>query len=132
MTKLLSREKFEEVVLERFHGQCCFCSKPAIDAHHIFDRKLYEDGGYYEENGAPVCEKHHWDCETTKITVGEVQQANFITFLLIPPQLDPALVYDKWGNQVVSEFHRRPGPLADDTGCLRALRLGGFIGYLYS
>lgn len=34
---------------------CVFCKKPATEVHHILDRKLFDDGGYYENNGASVC-----------------------------------------------------------------------------
>lgn len=87
--------------------------------------------GYYEENGAPVCETHHWDCETTKISVEEVRLKNGIVNAVLPPDFEQGLVYNKWGNQIVDEYHRIPGPLGTDLGCIRALTRGGYIGYLY-
>ena len=32
-----------------------------VDAHHIMDRRLWKDGGYYLSNGAALCSKHHLD-----------------------------------------------------------------------
>ena len=39
----------------RAHGRCVLCDAVAVDAHHVLDRKLYPDGGYYLGNGAAVC-----------------------------------------------------------------------------
>ena len=62
---LLNRENFKKFGFLRTGGMCCFpgCCQCAVDAHHIMDRKLWSDGGYYLSNCAPVCEKHHLDCE---------------------------------------------------------------------
>lgn len=46
---------------------------------HIIERKLFDDGGYYLNNAASVCEKHHIECEKTLITVEEVYKAAKIT-----------------------------------------------------
>ena len=64
-TNLLSRADFKKYGFVRTSGKCCIpgCSCDATDAHHIMDRSLWTDGGYYLFNCAPVCEKHHIDCE---------------------------------------------------------------------
>ena len=68
--KLLTREEFKKQVFSRTKGKCCVpgCTCDAVDAHHIMDRKLWNDGGYYLSNGAALCEKHHWDAEKGIIT----------------------------------------------------------------
>lgn len=68
--KLLTREEFKKQVFTRTNGKCCVpgCTCDAVDAHHIMDRKLWNDGGYYLSNGAALCEKHHWDAEKGIIT----------------------------------------------------------------
>jgi hypothetical protein len=68
--KLLTREEFKKQVFARTNGKCCVpgCTCDAVDAHHIMDRKLWNDGGYYLSNGAALCEKHHWDAEKGIIT----------------------------------------------------------------
>ena len=73
---LLSRKDFKNLGLLRFNGMCCFpeCSEQAVDAHHIMDRKLWKNGGYYLSNCAPVCEKHHIECEKGRYTPYEVMQ----------------------------------------------------------
>ena len=68
--KLLTREEFKKQVFARTNGKCCVpdCSCDAVDAHHIMDRKLWNDGGYYLSNGAALCSEHHLDAEIGKIT----------------------------------------------------------------
>lgn len=48
---LLSRDQFRELTFERDKHTCVFCDKPAQDAHHIIERRLWSDGGYYLDNG---------------------------------------------------------------------------------
>lgn len=62
---LHTREKFKELGFLRTKKKCCIpgCTCDADDAHHIMDRKLWSDSGYYLFNCAPVCYKHHIDCE---------------------------------------------------------------------
>jgi hypothetical protein len=68
--KLLTREEFKKQVFSRTNGKCCVpgCTCDAVDAHHIMDRKLWKDGGYYVSNGAALCSKHHLDAEQGRIT----------------------------------------------------------------
>ena len=109
--KLLSREQFKELVFKRDKYKCIFCDKPAVDAHHIMDRKLWTDGGYYLFNGASVCEEHHWAVERTDISVQEVWAKCGITEPCLPPHLDPTLNYDKWGNIMLDNGMRKPGEM---------------------
>jgi len=57
----MRRSKFRETVFERDNHNCIVpaCSKDAVDAHHIIERKLWYDGGYITPNGASVCNQHH-------------------------------------------------------------------------
>ena len=125
---LLSREQFVAKVFARSNGRCAFCAKKAVNAHHILERKLFEDGGYYLANGIAVCEAHHWACETTRITVKEALFAIGQPKALLPKGWDPLADYDKWGNKLRSDGLREAGPLFDDTGCRKALAAGGFLG----
>lgn len=67
---LLTREEFKKQVFAKTNGKCCVpgCDCDAVDAHHIMDRKLWNDGGYYLSNGAALCSKHHLDAEQGRIT----------------------------------------------------------------
>lgn len=127
---LLSRSDFKDQVFARSKGLCVLCGAPAVDAHHILDRKLYPDGGYYLSNGAAVCAPCHLDCEHTRVSVEQVRQAAGIPNPVLPPGLDPTALYDKWGNRLWPSGLRSAGPLASDDGMRRALAAGGVLGFL--
>lgn len=55
MNILLTREDFKKIVFERDKHKCVVCGQPAVDAHHIIDRALWTDGGYYLDNGVSLC-----------------------------------------------------------------------------
>lgn len=107
---LLTRDQFREQVLARKNGQCCFCGEKAVDAHHIVERKLWGDGGYYLANGAQVCADHHMACETTEISTEEVRKACGITDVLLPAHFEVGS-YDKWGNPVLPNGQRLRGEM---------------------
>lgn len=73
--ELLDRKCLSEVVFSTANGRCVFCTAPAVDAHHMLERKFFIDGDYDAGNGVAVCEDHHCQCETTKLTVEEVRRA---------------------------------------------------------
>src|ERR1700680_4446057 len=110
---LLGRETFKVVVFTRAGGTCVFCTQEAVDAHHILERKLFPDGGYYSGNGAAVCGPHHWKCETTELDVESVRLAAGITKLVLPPSFDSTRRYDKWGNEMRQDGLLIAGPLVD-------------------
>lgn len=122
---LLSRDEFKAAVFERSGGRCVLCGGPAVDAHHILDRKLFHDGGYYLSNGAAVCEDDHWRCETTELSVEHVRKAAGILDWTLPAGMPRDKTYDKWGNIVLEQGMLLAGPLAEDDGCRRALNRGG-------
>jgi len=120
--KLLDRSLFRESVFERDGHQCVFCESPAVDAHHILDRALWPDGGYYLDNGASVCETHHLECEKTNISVEQVREAAGITNVILPPQLSRDEKYDKWGNQILNNGTRIKGPMFRNEGTQKMLK----------
>lgn len=124
MDILLTRDAFREAVFARDNNTCVFCEQKAVDAHHILERRLWIDGGYYISNGASVCEQHHWDCETTNITVEEVRIAAGITRKVIPNHLYDDHIYDKWGNPVLPNDQRLIGELFHDESVQKVLALG--------
>lgn len=109
--KLLSREKFNELTFKRDKYKCVFCDNNKIVAHHIIERKLFSDGGYYIDNSASVCDEHHWAVEKTDISVEDVRKACGITNILLPEGFDSSKEYDKWGNVILPDGMREPGPL---------------------
>ncbi len=127
---LLTREAFKEQVFARSKHRCVFCAAPAVDAHHILERKLFDDGGYYLDNGAAVCEADHWRCETTELSLEDVRRACGIVRPVVPVGTPEDAILDKWGNRVWPSGMRSWGPLEHDTGARKALAQGGFLGFM--
>lgn len=125
--KLLTRDQFREGVFLRDGHKCVFCDKPGKDAHHILERRLWPDGGYYESNGATVCEEHHLACERTTISVEDVRHAASITKILVPPHFYDDHIYDKWGNPVLEDGRRGKGELFFDASVQKVLAEGGVL-----
>jgi hypothetical protein len=125
--KLLSRDDFREGVFKRDNYKCVFCDNPAQDAHHILERRLWTDGGYYLDNGASVCGEHHIKCETTEISVEDVRLACGIMKPIIPDHLYDDQVYDKWGNPVMANKTRLRGELFFDESVQKILGQGGVL-----
>lgn len=123
---LLSRDDFREGVLARDGHKCVLCGQPAQDAHHIIERRLWSDGGYYLDNGASVCGPCHIKCETTEISVEEVREAAKVE-KCIPHHFypDPEIVYDKWGNIILPNKTRMMGELFHDESVQKILAQGG-------
>lgn len=112
--KLLTRDQFREGVFARDKNKCVLCGEPAQDAHHILERRLWSNGGYFIENGASVCGECHMKCETTEISVEDVRHAAGITKIVVPDHLYPDQPYDKWGNPVLPNGQRARGELFFD------------------
>ncbi len=127
MAILLSRDDFREGVLARDGHKCVICGEPAVDAHHIIERRLFPDGGYYLENGASVCARHHWQCEMTTISVERVREACGILKPVLPPHLYDDQIYDKWGNIVMPNGRRLKGELFFDESVQKVLDEGGAL-----
>ena len=125
---LLTRDQFRNAVFKRDGHKCVFCKEPAVDAHHILERRLWPDGGYYLSNGASVCEKHHLECEMTTKSVEFVREAAGIKTITLPPHLYPDQPYDKWGNPVLPDGRRLKGELYGDPSIMKILAKGGVLG----
>ena len=128
MDKLLTRDEFREQVFKRDNYTCVFCKNAAQDAHHIIERRLWTDSGYYLNNGASVCGEHHLECERTTISVEQVRDACKITKAIIPDHLYDDQIYDKWGNIVLPNGQRTKGELFYDASVQKVLRDGGVLG----
>lgn len=118
---LLTRDKFREAVFARDDYKCVVCKDPAADAHHIIERRLWPDGGYYLDNGASVCEYCHLACESTQFSVEDIRLAAGITKIIVPPHLYPDQRYDKWGNPILINGTRLKGELYFDEGVQKIL-----------
>jgi hypothetical protein len=126
---LLTREAFTEAVLARSGGTCVICGMPAVDAHHIMERRLFPDGGYYLGNGAALCEEHHLAAEMTILSVEEIRKACGIPEAkkVLPPAYYPDEQYDKCGNVIMNSGFRMRGELFDDPSVRKILGQGGVL-----
>ena len=98
MNILLTRDAFRETVFARDGHKCVICKKPGVDAHHILDRKLFDDGGYYLDNGATLCSDCHIEAEKNMLTVEQIRTAAGIKNIILPIGYIQGVIYDKWGN----------------------------------
>lgn len=111
---LLERKEFKKEVFSRDNHKCVICDKKAQDAHHIIERRLWPDGGYYLDNGAALCGECHLGAEQTWISVEDLRIAANITKKAVPPHLYPDHRYDKWGNHILPDGTRTKGELFFD------------------
>jgi hypothetical protein len=125
--QLLTRTQFREEVFSRDNHKCVICKEPAQDAHHILERRLWPDGGYYLSNGASLCGKHHIQAETTEISCEEIREAAGIAKVLLPPHLYGDTRYTKWADIILSENIRTPGELFQDESVQKILNQGGML-----
>ena len=124
---LQSRDDFRSAVFARDGHECVFCGAPAVDAHHILERRLWPDGGYYLDNGASVCAEHHIGCEQTIISVEDVRRACGISRIVVPPHLYADQPCDKWGNPLLSGGRRLKGELFHDESVQKVLKGAGVL-----
>jgi len=65
---MLTRDAFREAVFKRDNYKCVLCNKPAKDAHHIIERRLWIGGGYFVNNGASLCHGCHLLAKQTEMS----------------------------------------------------------------
>ena len=85
LSVLISKNEFKNQVLQSLNGKCACCNDKAVDAYHILDRSLWDDGGYYKNNGAPLCLAHHLQCENTIISPKELRKFCGTSSVIPPP-----------------------------------------------
>ena len=124
---LLERDRFREGVFARDGHRCVLCKAPAQDAHHILERRLWPDGGYYLDNGASLCGRCHIMAEQTTIDCQTIRNLAGITTILLPPHLYRDQEYDKWGNPVLANGTRLKGDLYHDESVQKILASGGVL-----
>jgi hypothetical protein len=108
---LLSRDAFREAVFARDRRRCVVCRGPAQDAHHLLERRLFADGGYWLDNGVSLCSAHHREAEATTLSCESLRAAAGIERVVLPPHLYPERRYDKWGDPVRADGLRLRGEL---------------------
>src|SRR5208337_195186 len=118
---LLTRDEFREGVFARDRHRCVNCGKAGVDAHHIIERRLFPDGGYYLDNGVTLCADCHLAAEATLISCETLRFQAGIPTVILPPHFFFGL-YDKWGNATLPNGMRMYGELFDEEPVQKALR----------
>jgi hypothetical protein len=126
--QLLTRDQFREGVFIRDGHKCVVCGNLADDAHHIIERRLFPDGGYYLDNGASLCAQHHIEAEQTTLSCDLLRIAAGIGKVVLPPHLYGDISYDKWGNPIMENGLRLKGELFEDESVQKILAQGGVLG----
>lgn len=132
MTKLLTRNQFRELVFLRDNYRCVICGADGMDAHHIMERRLFADGGYYLDNGATLCSEHHLKTESTELSCEEIRELAHIDTVVLPEHLYVDERWDKWGNMILPNGSRMRGELFYDESVQKILKpvLGQFTKYV--
>ena len=102
-TKLLTRDEFRGGVFVRDNHTCVVpdCNKGAVDTHHIIERGLWDDGGYYLSNGTSLCEEHHKLAEIDKILPRTLRRYCGINEITVPKHMSKNKEYTKWGVELL-------------------------------
>ena len=124
---LLDRNKFRTSVFKRDNFKCIICGKEAKDAHHILERRLFADEGYYINNGVSLCTEHHVEAEMTILSCEELRRKANIQTVILPPHLYKDEIYDKWGNIILPNGNRLRGELFFDESVQKILRAGNML-----
>lgn len=122
--KLLTRDEFRRQVFDRDRNRCVICGGAAQDAHHILERRLFDNGGYFLSNGAALCSDHHIQAEETKLSVEVIRERAGITAPALPGHFYPDEKYDKWGNIILPTGRRTKGELFRDPSVQKILAQG--------
>lgn len=126
--RLLTRDEFREAVFQRDRHRCVVCGQAAVDAHHIMERRLFPNGGYFLENGASLCSDCHIAAEQTTFSCELIRDKAGIGLVVLPPHLEADQKYDKWGNPILPNGTRMRGELFFDESVQKVLSRGGVLG----
>ena len=112
----MSRDQFRKQTFERDNYKCLFCDCTSnLDAHHIIERRLWtsenELGGYFISNGATLCQIHHLEAEMTTLSCEDIRERAGIEKVIIPEDMYADHQYTKWGDVILLDGRRMPGPL---------------------
>lgn len=122
MEELLSRDDFRNGVFARDKYRCVACGAPAQDAHHVVERRLFSNGGYFLDNGASVCGDCHLKAESTVLSCDELREKAGIKKVVIPDHFYEDQPIDKWGNPILPNGQRLKGELFDDESVQKVIK----------
>lgn len=127
---LLSRDEFRSFCLERDKHQCVICGeKKELSVHHIIERRLFDDGGYYRSNGATLCEEHHLAAENTTLSCESIRIAAKIVNIILPDHFYTGQRYTKWGDPILDNNMRMAGELFHEESVQRILSQGNVLSF---
>ena len=126
---LLTPDEFRDRALARRAGLCCVpgCGAQAQAAHRLLDGRLWPDGGYYLDNGVPLCNKHQDEAASTALPVEQLRSWCGIQAPVLPPQFEEGERLDAWGNPVLPSGQRLRGELFLEPDVQDHLARGGFL-----
>lgn len=128
--ELLTRDEFRNHCLERDKHCCVFpgCNVTEnLSVHHIIERRLFHDGGYWADNGATLCDKHHILAETTDWSCEEIRELIGAKTTIIPDDYYADVRYTKWGDVILPNGMRMKGPLFEDDSVQKILKHGNML-----
>ncbi|WP_246551674.1 RNA ligase family protein [Miltoncostaea oceani] len=124
---LLARADFRAQVFARDGGLCVVCGAEGADAHHILERRLFHDGGYYLDNGVCLCSPCHLKAEQTLIDPSLLRERAGIKTQIRPAHFAAAETTDKWGNPIHPNGRRSRGELFYEEQVQKMLRAGAVL-----
>lgn len=123
MRTLLSRDLFRERCLARDGYKCVICGAAEnLSVHHIIERRLFDDYGYYMDNGATLCEKCHIEAEKTDLSCEGIREAAGIKDIILPDSYYSDHRYTKWGDIILNNGQRMKGPLFNDDSVQKIIK----------
>ena len=126
LMQLLTRDEFRNAVFKRDNYKCVVCELEAKDAHHIIERRLWPDGGYYIDNGVSLCYGCHLFAEETLYSPEDLIRCAGIKKRILPPHLYEDNTYTKWGDVIINGL-RYPGELFYDESVQKILKKGNVL-----
>lgn len=130
---LLTRDSFRESCLERDGYKCLECNISSnLSVHHVIERRLWDDGGYYIENGITLCDECHMKAEATILSCEHLRALAKIKIIILPDDFYSDQIYTKWGDVILQNGTRMKGPLFSDESVQRILKWGNMLSYYVS
>lgn len=120
--RVLTRDEFRRTAMERDGGLCVNCKDIATEVHHIIERRCFDDGGYYLDNAASVCNPCHILAEQTILSCEELRVRADIKDVCLPNFFYPDYTYTKWGDIILPNGMRTKGELFHDESVQKILK----------
>ena len=124
---LLPTNAFKSLVLDRDGGACVCCQKPTDHVQMLLDSRLWDDGGYYLQNGVSLCKEHQEAMLTTALLPKQLREMAGIKVAVLPDSFSEDDNYDCWGNVIRPTGVRYKSELFDEPDAQHWIAAGGFL-----